>query len=795
VGRGGSGRRGRAAGAARAACGLATLALAFLGVATPAFARAGASRAPHARRAAARHAAAPRYPHALALALRRRAESERGRDRLADARWGGSLDDIRRALRASDRADSAYAAALDALGEGGPMRRGLPGRIEGSHADSLGGLALDLVARRRYAAAEVLLGGPLHRDRRLLPLRAWARGRAEGAEAGLKLLDWPPERRAGAHLVRGVRGDAPTSLDPQDLALWVAASLSDSAGDGRAARAALWTLVRQGGSPAVREAARLSLARRLFAEGEPALAASVLTREPGRSLEETTLLARILKSGGDTLSAIGWLLQAVQSSRSAAERYAAAMPAAEAALKGRVDSLTADQFTLLATTLGSLGEADLALKLLDRRGPPPAAEADDRQELRASLLLRARRYDDAAKLYRTLLARSDAPARDRAADALSLARAFRGAHSFQPMDSAFVLAASLAPGPTRDAAAWERAREWEDTKPAADAAPVFHWALDRIDSDALSGVARVHAALCWERSGRADSARTLLEMPRAGEGVAWFWRGRLALDAGDSTEARTSFTRAAKADPLSYEGVRAREELGLPPLLSAPRGPARETRVADRSAADPPLEARVADLVGLPGAAEESLREAATGSNAAASNGATDALEARGVYRVGRKTAETELRLMRPPAYPRAVLDAADSEHVDPYLLWALMLQESGFDHGARSRAGAIGLLQLLPKTASRLAGHSVTADDLTDPEENVRLAARYFAGLLREFGEPRAAIAAYNAGEDAVRRWRSGRPAIDDLWVELIPYHETREYVKSVYTTWRQYAAIYGTR
>lgn len=746
--------------------------------------------------AAVHRAAAPRYPRPLASALSRRTETLRLRSALAEARWGGSLEDIRRALDAADRADSAYAASLDSLGDGAALHGKLPATVAGSHADALTGVALDLVARGRDAAAEALLGGPLRHDRRLLPLRAWARGRAEGPQAGLALLDWPPERRAGARILPGLRSETGTALDPEDLALWVAAELGDSAGQGRAVRAALWVLIDRSDSPAVRTAARLSLARRLFAAGEPALAASVITREPGRSLEETTLLARILGSGGDTLSAIGWLLKAVDAALNAAERYAAAMPAARAALQGRVDSLGSGQFTLLANALGGLGEAGLALQLLDaRRAPSDSAGAWERMELRASLLLKARRYDDAANAYRTLLARAGAPAKDRAADALALARALRGARSFPAMDSAFVLAASLGPGGTRETAAWERAREWEDTKPPEDAAPIYHWALDRIDSDALAGLARVHAALCWERAGRADSARSLLAAPRAGEGTAWFWRGRLALASGDSAEARSSFARAAIAQPQTYEGVRAREEEGLAPILTPPGGTPRETRVGRRDAVGPPTEAAVAELIGLPEAAEESLRDGASGAGSAAANGCMDALEARGVYRVGRRTPATELRVTRPPAYPRAVLDAADSEKVDPFLIWAVMLQESGFDAKARSRAGAIGLLQLLPKTASKLAGHAVSDKALTDPEENVRLGARYFSGLLREFGEPRAAIAAYNAGEEAVRRWRRDRSEVDDLWVELIPYHETRNYVKSVYTTWRQYATIYAPR
>jgi len=753
----------------------------------------GAKRAPAAAR---KPAAAPRYPRSLSLTLARRANALRLRATLAQARWAGSLSDIRRALDAADRADSEYAASLDSLGDGSAIRHGLPSGVAAPYADSLAGVALDLAFRGRVPAAEALLSGPLGGDGRLLPLRAWARGRTDGPQAGLALLDWPPERLPGTRLFPDAPRAGTAMLDPEDLALWTAASLADSARQGRAARAALWLLVERSGAPTVRKAARLSLARRLFAGGEAGLAEAVLTREPGRSLEETTLLARILGSGGDTLSAIGWLLSAVDRASNAAERYAAALPAARLALKGRADSLSSDRFDLLATTLGNLGEAALGLQLLDaRRAPSDSAGAWDRMELQASLLLKARRYDDAAKRYRTLLQRGGATAKDRSGDALNLARALRGAHAFETMDSAFVLAASLSPGPARETAAWERAREWEDRKSALEAAAVYGWALARIESGSLAGPARVHAALAWERAGRADSARALLASPGEEEGMAWFWRGRLAADSADTAGARASFTRVARTQPLSYEGVRAREELGLPPALTPPGGAPRETRVPRREVAVPAAGVGVADLVGLPEAGEEALRACAGGTAEAAANGCVDALESRGIYRVGRRSPTTELRLTRPPAYPRAVLDAADSERVDPFLLWALMLQESGFDAKARSRAGAIGVLQLLPGTASKLAGRSVTADDLTDPELNVRLAARYFARLLREFGEPRAAIAAYNAGEEAVRRWRTDRPQVDDLWVELIPYRETRDYVKSVYTTWRQYETIYAAR
>jgi soluble lytic murein transglycosylase len=731
-------------------------------------------------------------PVLTAIALR--AERDRAEEDLAVARWGGDLAAITQALSSLARADSLHGIALAAIGDRAPVipRAVLTATGMGARSAALARLALDLAKRGQWRAADALLSGaPLREDRSLRAVRAVARSRAMGPREGLAALGWPPERRPPA-------GVSPDSGNAADLALWAASALSDSAALQRAARAALWILVERSDDPAMRRRARLSLARRLGEGGEPRLASAVLERERARSPEETLLLARFAAAGGDSLGAIRRGLEAAGQSRTAAERYAALLPAARAALGARCDSLDQRQFVALATGLGNLGEAALALRLLDARtAAADSAALATRSELRASLLLKARRFADAADVYRQLLAASfAAPASVRAPLALGLARALRGARSFEAMDSAFVLAAGPdAPVSTRETAAWERAREWEDSKSPAEAAPVFAWCREQVATGPLAASAQLHTAILWDRAGRQDSARARLASPRDAEGALWFWQGRFAIAAGDSSGARYAFNRTAQATPLSYEGVRAREELGLDPVLTAPGAAPRSPAVPLRSAKAPGLVPDMADVVGLADIALGLLRACAQGESLEDANGCIDALESRGIYRVGRRGPQTELRLTRPPAFPHAVLAAAAAEGVDPALLWALMLQESAFDATARSRAGAIGLLQLLPATASRLAGRPVTADSLADPALNVDLAARYVARLLREFRDPRAAMAAYNAGEDAVRRWVTDRPVVDDRWVELIPYRETRDYVKSVYTTWRQYAAIYDAR
>jgi len=119
---------------------------------------------------------------------------------------------------------------------------------------------------------------------------------------------------------------------------------------------------------------------------------------------------------------------------------------------------------------------------------------------------------------------------------------------------------------------------------------------------------------------------------------------------------------------------------------------------------------------------------------------------------VGRADQTLDLRLRFPPAFAGAVFRASDKESLSAPFLWSIMRLESGYNPGARSRAGALGLLQLMSPTASRLAGRTVPVDSLTDPVLNVELGARYLRRLAREFGDLRPVAAAYNGGEDAVR-------------------------------------------
>jgi soluble lytic murein transglycosylase len=165
-----------------------------------------------------------------------------------------------------------------------------------------------------------------------------------------------------------------------------------------------------------------------------------------------------------------------------------------------------------------------------------------------------------------------------------------------------------------------------------------------------------------------------------------------------------------------------------------------------------------------------------------------------------RRAHEEDFRyLTHPLAYPAQVLDASRRDAIAPHLLYGMMREESRFDTDAVSRAGAVGLMQLMPATARQVAREielPVDVDDrLGDPEVNVSIGSWYAADLLRS-GEGSAAwmLAAYNAGPGAARGWM--RPGVTGdaviNAVESIDYRETRGYVKRVVESANVYHELY---
>jgi soluble lytic murein transglycosylase len=139
-------------------------------------------------------------------------------------------------------------------------------------------------------------------------------------------------------------------------------------------------------------------------------------------------------------------------------------------------------------------------------------------------------------------------------------------------------------------------------------------------------------------------------------------------------------------------------------------------------------------------------------------------------------------------------------EHdLDPFIVAALIGQESTFDAAIVSSANAIGLMQVMPATgrqyAKQLGIKPFSAARLTEPEINARIGVRYFAGLVRQFGGgAHLALASYNAGENRIEQWRKEKPDLEqDEFIDDIPFPETQNYVKRILGTAEDYRRLYG--
>ena len=168
--------------------------------------------------------------------------------------------------------------------------------------------------------------------------------------------------------------------------------------------------------------------------------------------------------------------------------------------------------------------------------------------------------------------------------------------------------------------------------------------------------------------------------------------------------------------------------------------------------------------------------------------------------------------LAYPKMYMPVIRDAIAEDSInplDPYLVTALIREESAFDASARSKAGALGLMQLIPQTAHQIAiSREVklfNSNRLLDPHLNIRFGVSYFRSLLKQFdGNLVFSIAGYNAGPAAVARWKDKvaemlwnageRVSDEEKFIESIPYKETRNYVKRVLQVYREYHRVNET-
>lgn len=150
--------------------------------------------------------------------------------------------------------------------------------------------------------------------------------------------------------------------------------------------------------------------------------------------------------------------------------------------------------------------------------------------------------------------------------------------------------------------------------------------------------------------------------------------------------------------------------------------------------------------------------------------------------------------MMYPQAFQNDMDKVIKQESLKKFLFYALVREESYFDSGIISRAGAVGLTQLMPDTATDVASRfSWKNPDLSDPAVNLRLGARYLRVLLDAFQQPILALAAYNGGQGRVRQWKQTKdlPSLL-LFHESIPLPETRQYIRKILVSAVYYGYLY---
>jgi soluble lytic murein transglycosylase len=165
----------------------------------------------------------------------------------------------------------------------------------------------------------------------------------------------------------------------------------------------------------------------------------------------------------------------------------------------------------------------------------------------------------------------------------------------------------------------------------------------------------------------------------------------------------------------------------------------------------------------------------------------------------GEKLPSEIRKVLFPVDYWPLIRRYSAERQLDPYMMAALIAQESTFTADVKSSANAYGLMQLLPSTGRQYArslrlSKRFSIGMLTTAETNLKMGTAYFADLVQQFGAPHYALATYNAGPNRVARWISERPGIDrDEFIDDIPFPETQNYVKKILGTAEDYRQLYG--
>jgi peptidoglycan lytic transglycosylase len=498
--------------------------------------------------------------------------------------------------------------------------------------------------------------------------------------------------------------------------------------------------------------------------------------------------------------------------------------AVKSASPSPLDALTTDDATQLAANLAKADRYDQALDLLERiAGRPDAPSSTIYRSVRLRALFNSRNYSKV--LEETKNATLDAP--------MQLLRARAAWRDDKPK----VFLAGLQ----------SIEKQFPKTREAVEAKVLRakYYATDEIDyGKSIQNLSAAIAAgavgtdgeniwtLGWTDylAGNIDEAlrtfdRYVRDYPDGDYKTnALFWTGKIQDQLGHTSERDAAWAQLIAEYPYNYYSYRARE---LAPIPSEARGPRPEASVGPRPEAsvfpdlatpnDPQLES-VRELLAVD-LVRDATREMKTlaaeypdnlgiaflladvYSNGGEPFDAIGILQRRFrqfVRHGGSNIPHRFWEILYPLSYWDAIQAEAQKRNLDPYLVASIIRQESGFEPTVVSNAGAVGLMQIMPYEAATIGAQAgiegVTRESLFDPLTNIAVgAAEYSQKLATMSGKHILAIAAYNAGEEAVGKWiaqtSNGDP---DIFVDSIPYAETRLYVKSVTRNRFEYRRVY---
>lgn len=483
--------------------------------------------------------------------------------------------------------------------------------------------------------------------------------------------------------------------------------------------------------------------------------------------------------------------------------------AATALLDSAFGPLTAREQLIIARSAARVGPASRAAAGFTRAASTEVLSPQDRYAFGTALAELGRHRDAITQFSRVL--RSPLAGQAAYYRARSLLRAGDGAAARAALDS--VVRAFPADTVAASLALYLQADLATDDLKDAHARALFLSLAHRYPRGARAAQARFRAAMIAFVAGSAREAAIEFDsltsrFPRSSETQAsLYWSGRAWAVAGDSVKAKARWREVERREPLSYYAGLAAARLGAPRwqpaaapdsfarVVALERGVERARRLA-AFGLDAEADYEYAQLVDDAGASTGRLLSAADAFRGAGLVSRSMVLARRASARGAPVDART-YRLLYPAYLPEVLLAESRANDIDPALVAGLIRQESDFNPGATSRVGARGLMQIMPAVGRQLALNQglATWDDvlLYQPDVSLHLGTAHLAQQLRQHPDLPRALAAYNAGNARVARWSAKRGVEDaEVFVERIPFVETRDYVRAVLRNRDVYRTLY---